>query len=940
MAGRALGDEDTAEAAKRRSPWRRLPSRLRVRSLAGQVFLWMLIVVVLLIGAALTALILQARTNSTNGAEQRTRAAAVTLAQVPMVVTALDGADPPAMLQPLAEDVRKSGGFDYVVIFSREGIAHTAPDPEEIGSHVAGAYEEAFKGPFTSIFGTPVGRVVDTTAPATRPDGSVAGLVSVGYTVAHTGGEVGRQLPVLLAGAAAALAAGTAGAVLGRRRLRRQTHGLGPSEMTRMYEHHDAVLHAVREGVLIMGADARVLLANDEARRLLELPPEAEGRPVAELGLSPRLAELLASGRAATDEVHLAKDRLLAVNNRPTSPFGGEPGSVATIRDTTELRALAGQAEAARARLQLLYDAGLRVGTTLDIVRTAQELADVAVPRFADFATVELADPVLRGDEPPPGTGTAGGPEIRRTAVSGIRDDWPLYPVGSLISFIPATAEGAALESGHAALAADLHQAHAWRARDPASTDQVLAYGIHSLISAPLRARGLILGAVNFWRAGASAPFGEDDVSFAEELVARAAITVDNARRYTREHRMAETLQRSLLPRGLPRQSALDVAYRYLPARRGVGGDWFDVVPLPGFRVALVVGDVVGHGLHAAATMGRLRTAVLNFAALDLPPDELIARLDDLVAHLDQSGAATGGAAVGGGAAGGTAGGGTAVGEGDHEDERAAVTGATCLYAIYDPVSGRCTMARAGHPPPALVHTDGSVELVDLPAGPPLGVGGLPFETVELQLAPGTSLVLYTNGLIGTRDRDLDTGLAALHAALTGTRAGGSPEETCRAVFDALVPPRPSDDIALLVASTRLFEPDKVAVWDVPDDFAAVSRIRSECADQLTAWGLDELTFTSELILSELITNALRYGTQPIRVRLLCDTSLVCEVSDGSSTSPHLRYAATTDEGGRGLFLVAQMAERWGTRYTARGKVIWSEQPLIAPAHQFEAMLL
>ncbi|MFF1909830.1 SpoIIE family protein phosphatase [Kitasatospora sp. NPDC058218] len=879
----------------------------------------MLIVVVLLIGAALTALILQAHNNSTSAAAQRTRAAAVTLAQVPMVVTALDSADPSATLQPLAEDVRKIGGFDYVVIFSPEGIAYTAPDPEEIGTHVVGAYGAAFHGPFTSSFATPVGRVVDTTAPATRPDGSVAGLVSVGYTVAHTSGAVSRQLPVLLGGAAAALAAGTAGAVLARRRLRRQTHGLGPSEMTRMYEHHDAVLHAVREGVLIVDADARVLLANDEARRLLELPPEVEGRPVTELGLDPGLTELLASGRAATDEVHQAKDRLLAVNSRPTAPFGAGPGSVVTIRDTTELQALAGQAEADRTRLQLLYDAGLWVGTTLDIVRTAQELADVAVPRFADFATVELADPVLLGDEPLPGAGTASGPPIRRTAVSGIRDDQPLYPVGAQISLPPGTPEGAALESGRATLAADLSREPDWRARDPESADRMLAYGIHSLISAPLQARGLILGMVNFWRAGESEPFGPEDVSFAEELVARAAVTVDNARRYTREHRMAETLQRSLLPRGLPQQGALDVAYRYLPAQQGVGGDWFDVIPLAGFRVALVVGDVVGHGLHAAATMGRLRTAVLNFSALDLPPDELIARLDDLVARLDQGEAAV---------------------EGDTEDEGAAVTGATCLYAIYDPVSGHCTMARAGHPPPALVHTDGTVELVDLPAGPPLGVGGLPFETTELQLAPGTTLVLYTDGLVETRDRDLDHGLAALRAALTAPRAGRSPEETCGAVFDALVPPRPGDDIALLVARTHLFEPDQVATWDVPDDFAAVSRTRAECADQLTAWGLEDLTFTTELILSELITNAIRYGTQPVRVRMLRDTSLVCEVSDGSSTAPHLRYAATTDEGGRGLFLVAQMAERWGTRYTARGKVIWSEQALIAPAVQFEAMLL
>ncbi|MFI9275993.1 SpoIIE family protein phosphatase [Kitasatospora sp. NPDC052896] len=925
----ARGGKAQGGPGEHRSPRGRLRSRLGVRSVAGQVFLWLLAAVVLLVGAALAALLLQARSYATSDAEHRTRAAAITLAQVPTVVNALDSPDPTAVLQPMATDIMKKGGFDYVVIASPEGIRYTSDNPALIGKHVIGPYQEALKGPTTTSLLAPIGRVVETDVPVTRPDGSVAGLVEVGYTVAHTGSAVGRQLPVLLGGAAAALAVGTGGAVLVRRRLRRQTRGLGPAEMTRMYEHHHAVLHAVREGVLIVGGDGRVLLANDEARRLLELPPEVEGRPVAGLGLDPALAELLASGRAATDEVHLAEDRLLAVNNRPTAPFGGGPGSVATIRDTTELRALAGQAEAARARLQLLYEAGLRVGTTLDVVRTAQELADVAVPRFADFATVELADPVLHGDEPLADPVTALGPRIRRTAASGISDDRPFYPVGSQISPLPGTPEGAALETGNAALVADLRQAHAWRARDPETADRITGYGIHSLISAPLRARGLTLGMVNFWRAGESEPFGEEDVSFAEELVARAAITVDNARRYTREHRMAETLQRSLLPRGLPEQSALEVAYRYLPARRGVGGDWFDVIPLPGFRVALVVGDVVGHGLHAAATMGRLRTAVLNFSALDLPPDELIARLDELVARLDQGEAAAGeGDAEGGGKR-----------QGEGEGERAAVTGATCLYAIYDPVSGRCTMTRAGHPPPALVHTDGSVEFVDLPAGPPLGVGGLPFETTELRLTPGTALVLYTDGLITSRDRDLENGLAALRRSLAGTHADASPDDTCRAVFGALAPSRPSDDVALLVARTQLLDPDQVASWDVPYDFAAVPRIRNECADQLVAWGLEELSFTAELILSELITNAVRYGAEPIRVRMLRDRSLVFEVSDGSSTAPHLRYAASTDEGGRGLFLVAQLAERWGTRYTARGKVIWSEQPLTAPEYGFEAML-
>ncbi|MEV7119193.1 SpoIIE family protein phosphatase [Kitasatospora griseola] len=893
-----------------------LGSRLRVRTVAGQVFVVLLVVVLLLVGAALAALVLQARRSATGEAAGRTRVAAVALSQAPGVVSAMDGPDPTAVLQPLADKVVQEGRVDYVVFANPAGIRYSAQSPDLIGKHVIGPFEHALAGPTTDSFRTPVGRVVESGAPVHRPDGSVAGVVQVGITVAHVGSAVGRQLPILIGGAAAALAVGTGGAALARRRLRRQTHGLGPAEMTRMYEHHDAVLHAVREGVLIVGGDGRVLLANDEARRLLELPPDVEGRAASELGLAPALAELLASGRAATDEVHRAGDRLLAVNNRPTAPFGGEPGSVATVRDTTELRALAGQAETARARLQLLYDAGLRVGTTLDVARTAQELADVTVPGFADFATVELADAVLNGEEPPD-PGTAQGLRIRRVAVGGVGEDRPFLPVGSRLDPRPGAPEETALETGRAALVADLRGSDAWRAPGQEAADRVLSYGVHSLICAPLRARGTTLGTVHFWRAEAP-PFEEDDLSFADELAARAAVCLDNARRYTRERTMAVALQRSLLPGTLPEQSALEAAYRYLPALHGVGGDWFDVVPLPGFRVALVVGDVVGHGLHAAATMGRLRTAVLNLSALDLPPDELLARLDELVTRLDPAENSGGERDIGG------------------QGGRAAVTGATCLYAIYDPTSGECTMARAGHPPPVLVEPDGSAEFVDLPAGPPLGVGGLPFETTQLRLAPGTALVLYTDGLVENRDRDLGTGLEELRRSLAGADVRRSPDDICQAVSDALVPPRPTDDIALLVARTRLLEPGQVASWDVPLDFASVSRVRKECADRLSAWGLEDLSFTAELILSELITNAIRYGTEPIRVRMLRDSSLVHEVSDGSSTAPHLRYAATTDEGGRGLFLVAQTAERWGTRYSARGKVIWAEQSLVAPEFRFE----
>src|SRR5690606_36574868 len=394
--------------------------------------------------------------------------------------------------------------------------------------------------------------------------------------------------------------------------------------------------------------------------------------------------------------------------------------------------------------------------------------------------------------------------------------------------------------------------------------------------------------------------FDEDELALGEELVARAAVSIDNARRYTREHSMAVTLQRSLLPRTLPEQTALDIAYRYLPAQAGVGGDWFDVLPLSGSRVALVVGDVVGHGLHAAATMGRLRTAVHNFSAMDLPPEELVSLLDELVARIYQY---------------------------ETQDEHSApVTGATCLYAVYDPVSRRCTVARAGHPPPALIHPDGRVVYPDVPAGPPLGLGGLPFETADLELAEGSRLVLYTDGLVEDRRHDIDVGLEQLRQALEG--AGESPEDTCRAVLEARRPAKAVDDIALIVARTRALSADRIAEWPVPSDPAAVAEVRPAVTRKTAEWGLQELTFTTGLILSVLVPNAMRYGGDPIQVRMLRDRHLICEVFDSSSTSPHLRYATMTDEGGRGLFLVAQLSERWGTRYLPAGKVIWAEQPI------------
>ncbi|MGW8702024.1 SpoIIE family protein phosphatase [Streptomyces eurythermus] len=895
------GTRWASDPPRRRVPWpfrgRRIPSSLSVRTLAAQVFLFQALIMLLLVAVGAAALVVQGLYDAERSARDRSLAVAEAFAHAPGTAQALRSPDPTARLQPVAEQVRKGSGVDFVAVLDKRGVRLTDRDPALIGTKAQGVGRALLGESFTETFHGRPADAVRALVPVTDPSRRVVGVVTAGIEYENVGDVLVRQLPLLLGTAAGALVLATGGAALVSRRLLRQTHGLGPAEMTRMYEHHDAVLHAVREGVLILGGDGRVLLANDEARRLLDLPRDADRRQVREVGLGPGPTRLLEAGEAASDEVVQAGDRLLAVNIRPTAPYGGAPGLVATFRDTTELLALSGQAELARGRLSFLYEAGTRIGTTLDVRRTAEELSEVAVPRMADFVTVELLDSVLRGEEP-----TSAVREMRRTALRTTHTGHPLQPVGEVIRFVMAdTPMAAALRRGKAVLVPDLRTAQDWRARDTGGAERALDYGIHSLITVPLRARGVILGMADFWRGAGSPRFEEEDVAVAEELVARAAVAIDNARRYAREHEMAVTLQRSLLPVGLPEQDVLEIASRYLPARAGVGGDWFDVIPLPGFRVALVVGDIVGHGMQAAVTMGRLRTAVLNFSSLDLTPDELLGHLDEMVNRLDSQ---------------------TATADDDHVP----LTGATCLYAVYDPVCGRCAVSRAGHLAPAVVDPEGRVTFPDLPLSPPLGVGGHPFETGELELPEGSRLVLFTDGLIESRGRDVDEGLALLSS--TVAHADRTPEETCRALVERMLPERPSDDVALLVARTRRLDPSCVATWDVPFDVTAVPRVRGEVSRRLAEWGLEETAFATELILSELLTNAIRYGAPPVRVRLLLGRTLVCEVSDGSNTSPRLRRAASTDEGGRGLFLVSQFADLWGTRYAARGKVIWAEQTL------------
>ncbi|MFD5100280.1 SpoIIE family protein phosphatase [Streptomyces albidochromogenes] len=557
----------------------------------------------------------------------------------------------------------------------------------------------------------------------------------------------------------------------------------------------------------------------------------------------------------------------------------------------------------AQQRLDLLVRAGGQVGTTLDMARTARELSEVTVPRFADAVTVDLLEAVLDGDQP--AVGAEGGDVIRvwsphhgAAAVDRPEDRQRIdYPPGSpqarslasgrSVHERPDTADTA--DAAHAADGADGQP----RAR----------------LAVPLRAEGATLGVVTFERQHRRDPFDAGELAVADELVARTAVSIDNARRYTREHTAALMLQHSLLPQNLPELSGVDLASRYLPAdnKAGVGGDWFDVIPLSGTRVGLVVGDVVGHGLRAAATMGRLRTSVRALARLDFAPDELLARLDDLVTQAAGEGA---------------------VPVDGHTMPYDEAQGVTCLYAVYDPVSGRCAMARAGHPAPAVVDpATGAVTFPDLPAGPPLGLGGLPFETAEVSLPEGSVLALFTDGLVQSRERGLDEQLDRLGSVLT--EHARPLDELCDRAVATLLPGSVDDDVALLLVRTRTLGRDQVAGWELTADPEAVSFARAVATKKVGEWELEELSFTTELVVSELVTNAVRYASAgPIQLRLIRDRTLICEVSDSGHTSPNLRRARSDDEGGRGLFLVARMTQQWGTRYTPTGKTIWAEQPL------------
>ncbi|MFI9274953.1 SpoIIE family protein phosphatase [Kitasatospora sp. NPDC052896] len=631
-------------------------------------------------------------------------------------------------------------------------------------------------------------------------------------------------------------------------------------------------------------------------RRLNEVmfPEDAD-----EIGLA--LRRVLDTGVPLIDREHRARSRLapgwwstVALSAFRLEDGKGCPTGVAVV--LTDL------AERGR-RLDLRHEASARIGGSLDVVRTAQDLVDVLVPAFGDLAWASLADPVLDGDEPPKLAG-AGSWHLRRIAAASV-GPWPagFIPPGLADPPVPDLPVLRRVQRGETVLVPDRAAALAMAEGHPELIPLLIPERGHSAVSAPLFARGLVLGAVAVWRTERPEPFDQADADLLTEIASRAALSVDNARRYTREHRAAVALQQRLLPQATTDSPAAETAGFYRPAGGGadIAGDWFDVIPLPSLRVAFVIGDVAGHGLHATATMGRLRAAIYTLADLEMEPDELLAHLDDLVRQL--AGEAPRG----------------------HQD----TVGATCLYALYDPVTGHCALASAGHLPPVVIWPDGTAQVIEVVPGPPLGVGGMPFELAETVLPPGSTLALYTNGLIERADEDFDAGIRRLTDQLAARfRSGRTLDDIGRSLLADTGDDPPPDDIALLLARTRALSPDSTASWELPADPAVVADAREAVTRQLAAWGLADLAFTTELVVSELVTNAIRYGGGPVVLRLIRDQVLVCEVSDPSNSQPRLRRARATDEGGRGLFLVAQLSARWGSRYGRSGKTVWVEQSL------------
>ncbi|GGP81314.1 SpoIIE family protein phosphatase [Streptomyces sindenensis] len=574
-------------------------------------------------------------------------------------------------------------------------------------------------------------------------------------------------------------------------------------------------------------------------------------------------------------------------------------GLVVAFADVTER-------ERARAREAVLATVRDAVGGSLDVATTCRAFADALAPGFADLAVVEVVDDVLRGVEPPVGPMPPGTP-LRRAASGRCDSVREAVEGGSGARGRAAgTTRPLPVRTPYALAAADLRARLVplgpdtpWLGTDPDEARAVAETGAHSLIAVPLTLRGAVLGLVSLYRCGTSEPFDEDDVSLAVSAATRTSLAIDNARRYEREHVIASTVQRRLLPQAERRQAAVETAHVLLPGRDS--GCWFDTIALSGARTALVVGGVAGEGLQSAIAMGQLRTVIQALAGLDLEPEEVLARLKDTADRLAHERALLPPA------------------DGLHGEPLSA----SCVYGVYDPFTRTCTVARAGHPAPLVVGPDGRAVPLDVPEGPGL------FSADSALFAPAV-VTLEQGSLLAFCTADLLSGDRAPERI---TQALARPGRSLQQLGDDIVYALPEDTraagAALLLARTGTVSDHLVATWDLADEATTPATARVLVRDRLRGWGLDEDTVdATELIVSELVTNAVRYGTPPLRLRLLLDSTLTCEVHDGSTAAPHLRHARTVDEGGRGLFIVSRLASHWGARHGPDGKVLWTEQEL------------
>ncbi|MFB7588144.1 SpoIIE family protein phosphatase [Streptomyces sp. NPDC056169] len=552
-------------------------------------------------------------------------------------------------------------------------------------------------------------------------------------------------------------------------------------------------------------------------------------------------------------------------------------------------------------RLRFVGAATRRIARGLDLDEIVLGLCRATVPTFSDEILVYLRDPLPVGDERPVAPFVLRLRRTDRLRLSELE--------GEELVLVPdpdptPAAELCEVRSG-GALAEVLRGVRPVFGDSAAAktaltellgSEHPLPGGLRAIL-APLRGRRRVIGAAVFLRRPERSGFEPNDLLVAAQLATHTALGIDKAVLYGREAYIADELQRTMLPDSLPQPTGVRLASRYLPAAETarVGGDWYDAIPLPGSRVALVVGDVMGHSMTSAAIMGQLRTTAQTLAGLDLPPQEVLHHLDEQAQRLGEN------------------------------------RMATCMYAVYDPVSHRITVANAGHPPPILLHLGGRAEVLRVPPGAPIGVGGVDFEAVELDAPAGATLLLYTDGLVESRLRDVWTGIEQLRerlaatAQLTGPDHSPPLEALCDDVLDMLGPGDRDDDIALLAARFEGIAPSDVAYWFLEPEDAAPGRARRLARRALARWDLEELTDSVELLISEVVTNAVRYAERPVTLRLLKTDVLRCEVGDDSPQLPRQRRARDTDEGGRGLFLVNRLARRWGATRLSGGKVVWFE---------------